>query len=612
MLINTAYFMAVLLIFLRMLTFFIIVPVFFPKGTPNILKIFLAGITSFILMPGIGAINIGTINNNYVLVINCANEVINGLLLGYVTNLCFMAIRMGGQLMDTQIGFSMISMFDPSSSSNVTLIERLLYWMSLILFFIVDGHHMLIRALIEGFKVVGPGKSIIGNNTIMLVINDFIQYFTVGLKIAIPIVLIIVITDITLGLVARTVPALNVMILGLPIKILVGLACFSFALPMLVNTIIHMFNSLPSIYQELYKSAPLMFVLASGEKTEDATPKKKRDARKKGQVAKSKEVPLAITLLAGTLVLVTLGGFIGNNFKMTTQYFLNINVLQEFSYGSLTKVVSIVLLRCAIIILPVLVPIMIMGVMANYIQTGFMLTNEPIIPKLSKLNPLSGFKKIFSMKTVVETIKDLALVTIVGYIGYLFIKDNYSKILNMGNLKVEVIPGAFGSVVVGILYRITLVMIVIAIIDYVYQRYNYNKDLRMTKQEIKEEYRQEEGDPQIKGKIRQKQREMSMRRMMQAVPEATVIITNPTHIAVALKYLEGDTAPTLVAKGADFVAVKIKEIARDKDIPIIENRPLARLIFSEVELDAQIPLSMYQAVAEILALVFKMKKKKRR
>lgn len=616
--INTVYFTAVLLIFLRMLTFFVIVPVFFPNGTPPVMKIFLAGVISFILVPGVSTGNLVNLNSNYALMVAFASEVINGLVLGYVTNLCFSIIRMAGALIDIQMGFSMISLFDPNSQSNETLLEKLLYWTSLMLFFIVDGHHMLIRAMVESFQIVGPGRSLLGSGTIMLVINDFIQFFTIGLKIAIPIVLIILITDITMGLIARTVPQLNVMILGLPVKILVGLTCFSLALPMIANTIVHIFGLLPDIYKAIFHSAtvttsiPLMFVLSSGEKTEEATPKKKRDSKKKGQIPKSKEVPLAVTLMAGTLILAILGGYVGNNLKSAVRYFLTIISKKEMTYGGIFNISSVAILRGGLVILPIIVPIMLMGVAGNFIQTGPMLTGEPLMPKLSKINPISGFKKIFSMRTLVDAIKDITLVSIVGYIGYSYVKENYPDILNMGFLNIVAIPDVFKGLVFGIFFKITIVMIIIAIADYVYQRYNFNKDLRMTKQEIKEEYKQEEGDPQIKSKIRQKQREMGMKRMMQSVPEATVVVTNPTHISVALRYQDGkDEAPTVIAKGTGFIAIKIKEIAKENDIPIIENKPLARLIFNEVEIESPIPVEMYQAVAEILALIFKMKKKKK-
>lgn len=603
--------MAVLLVFIRMLTFFIVIPIFFPKGTPNTMKVMLAGIIAFILMPGIDSAVTLQINSNFDLFIYCFNEIITGLALGYITNIAFSIIRMAGQLMDMQMGFAMISMFDPNSNSNVTLIERLLYWISFIVFFLIDGHHMLINALINSFNVVSLGKTMIFHETIMLTVNAFVQYFAIGLKIAIPIVLIILITDITLGLIARTVPQLNVMVLGLPIKILVGLTCFTLALPILVKGIVHVFDIIPDIYQGIFKAVPLMLIFASEEKTEEATPKKKSDARKKGQVAKSKEISLALTLLTSTIIVATLGGFVGNNLKYTLSYFLGNGFLKEISYDSLTGIAVTVIWRLAITFLPVVVPIMVMGVVANYIQTGFIFTNETIKPKLSKLNPLEGFKKMFSSRTVVELFKDLAIVSVVGYVGYGYVKDNLQNVLTLSTLRVGDIPNGFGKIAIGIFMRVTLVMLIIAIIDFVYQIYMHNKDLKMTKQEIKEEYKQSEGDPQVKSKIKQKQREMATRRMMQQIPDATVVVTNPTHIAVALKYVEGtDSAPKVVAKGTDHVAIKIKEIAKENNVPILENKPLARLIYSEVDIDGDIPISMYQAVAEILALVYKLKKKK--
>jgi flagellar biosynthetic protein FliR/FlhB len=611
MVINTAYFMAVLLVFLRLLTFFIVIPIFFPKGTPNTMKVVLAAVMAFILIPGIELSNLQALNNNFQLFMYCFNEILTGLALGVITNIAFNIIRMAGQLMDMQMGFAMLSMFDPNSNSTTTFIERLLYWMSFIVFFLIDGHHMLIDSLIKSFQAVGLGKTMIFQETITLTVNAFLQYFALGLKIAIPMILIIVLSDITLGLVARTVPQLNIMILGLPVKILVGLTCFIFALPIMIKAMVGIFDAIPDIYQGIFKAVPLMFVFASEEKTEQATPKKKGDARKKGQIAKSKEIALALTLLTSTLIIGTLGGFVGNNIKNTLVYFLNNGFVKEVSYDSLTSLSVIVITRIAIIFLPVVVPIMVMGVVANYLQTGFLFTGETIKPKLSKLNPLNGFKKMFSSRTVVELFKDVAIVSVVGYIGYSYVKDNLNKLFTLGTLRISEIPIGFSKITVGIFMRVTLILIIIALIDYVYQIYMHNKDLKMTKQEIKEEYKQSEGDPHIKSKIKQKQREMAMGRMMQQIPDATVVVTNPTHIAVALKYVEGeDSAPKIVAMGADHVAIKIKEIAKENDVPILENKTLARLIYSELEVDDDIPISMYQTVAEILALVYKLKQKK--
>ncbi len=607
--INIAYFTAIILVFLRMLGFFTVVPIFFPKGFPNTAKIAFTLVIAYILIPGINYAGIN-ITSNYTLIALAVKEIVTGLTLGFLTNLVFFSIRMAGQFIDMQIGFSMISMFDPSTSSNSTLLEHVFYWCSVILFFTIDGHHMLIRALIESFNAVNLGTFILGGESIGLIMDAFIQFFTLGLKIAIPLVLIILITDISLGLIGRTVPQLNLMILGMPIKVLVGLASFVLALPIMFKLMVNGFGDTQELLKSIFKIVPFI-VFASEDKTEEATPKKKSDARKKGQVARSKEVNLAFTLIASTLVLLTLGTYVGTSLKGTLNIFLSNYLIKDINYSDIKSLILIVLWRLAIVILPVVVPIMIFGIVGNFVQVGFMFTQEPIKPQLSKLNPLSGFKRMFSSRTFVEMLKDLIIVGVLGYNAYTFVKDNYVSILQISSLRIGAVPAAFGKLVMSVFTKVTIIMVIIALVDYIYQRYQYNKELKMTKQEIKEEYKQQEGNPEIKSKIKQKQREMASRRMMQAVPDATVVVTNPTHIACALRYEEGkDNAPVLLAKGKDNIAIKIKEIAKENSVPIIENKPLARMIYAEVEIDSEVPADMYQAVAGILAIVYKMKKKK--
>ena len=608
--IDVTYFTAFMFVFIRMISFFGIVNIFFPKGMPNTAKVAFSAIMAFMLLPGInqGAFSV---NNNLQLILIIGSEITTGLTLGFLTNLCFNSIKMAGQIIDTEVGFGMISLFDPTTSSNATFIENLLYWFSIMLFFITDTHHVLITQLIKSFQVVPIGKFILSPKSTTVILEVFIKYFAIGLRIAVPIVFIILITDLTMGLIARTVPQLNVMILGLPIKIVLGLTCLSLALPIIAKEIIANFDGLTHIFKQIYQVIPIAFIFASEDKSEDATPKKKQDARKKGQVAKSKEINLTATLLASTLVIATLGTYTGENLgKFLLDFYTNyLNI--TLSYSSLSQIAVFTLSRIALVLLPFILPIMVFGVLSNLAQTGFLLSGEAIKPTLSKINPLKGFKKMFSMRSVVDLLKNLAMVGIVGYVGYKYIYANFSSLLYMGDIGVPSMLELFKKLIIGIFTQITYVLIVISIIDYIFQRRSYNKELKMSKQEVKEEYKQQEGDPQIKGKIRQKQREMASRRMMSSVPDATVIVTNPTHLAIALKYEEGKSeAPIVVAKGADLVAFRIREIAKDNDIPIIENKPLARLIYKEVELQEEIPAQMYQAIAEILALVFKMKKRK--
>lgn len=603
------YLTALVLVTIRIFCALVAAPVLFPSSTPAMVRVGFTIVIAYILMPGLDYSTASSINNIVPFLFNCVNEAVAGFTLGFIVNLCFACFRFAGNLMDLQIGFGMMSLFDPSTTSNTTLLEHLMYWFSVIIFFLIDGHHMLIKALMESFTVIGVGNFIINADSINIVIMAFIHYFAIGLRIAIPILMVILISDLTMGLIARTVPQLNIMILGLPLKILIGLLSFSLMLPIFMKMIIASFEGLPDIIQGFYKTLPVLLIFAADDKTEEATPKKKSDARKKGQIAKSKEVGLALTLLASTLVLLILGNYAVSGLSSNISEFLNHYITMSLTYDSVQKVAIIAAWRIGIIFLPIVIPIMLLGILANFMQSGALFTKEPLKPDFKKLNPINGFKKMFSMRTTVELFKDLAIVSVVGYIGYNFVKDNYMTIMRAGNESVTAVIREIGSLSVSIFFKITIVMIVIAIIDYVFQRYQYNKDLRMTKQEIKEEYKQEEGDPQIRGKIRQKQREMAMRRMMQEVPKATVVVTNPTHIAVALKYEEGQNAPLVIAKGADIIAIKIKEKASENQVPIIENKPLARMLYNQVEIDEEIPLDMYQAVAEILALVLKIKRK---
>lgn len=605
--IDTLYFTALILVTLRIFCFFTMIPVFFPSGTPATVKVGLTLVMAYILLPGIDYSNINTISNTIPFLYNCINEVVAGLTLGFLVSLCFTAFRIAGNYMDLQMGFSMMSMFDPNSSSNTTLLERLMYWFCMVIFLIVDGHHMLIKSLLDSFATIKLGSFFLAQGSINIIIKAFIMYFSIALKIAIPIMLIILITDLTMSLVARTVPQLNIMILGLPIKILIGLGSLCFALPIFLRVMANYFQAIPDSIKGFYNTLPLLIIFASDDKTEEATPRKKSDARKKGQIPKSKEVALALTLLTSTLVILALGGYVGNQIKSTMIAFINNYLTMSLSYASVQKIAFITIWRLGIIFLPVAVPILIMGVLANFFQTRGLLTSQPLKPDFSKLNPINGFKRMFSIRSVMELLKSLLIITIIGIIGVKFVKDNYLYIITLSSLNFESIAMSISKLTVSIFFRVTMIMIIIAIIDYIFQIFQYNKDLRMSKQEVKEEYKQDEGDPQIKSKIKQKQREMAMRRMMQEVPKATVIVTNPTHIAVALKYEENQDAPVVSAKGLDLVAIRIKKIAKENNIPIVENPPVARLIYKEVDIDREIPVEMYQAVAEILALVYKMR-----
>ncbi len=263
------------------------------------------------------------------------------------------------------------------------------------------------------------------------------------------------------------------------------------------------------------------------------------------------------------------------------------------------------LLQMIIMLAPVLLVGVVIAFLCDYVQVGWKPTGKPLTPKFSKLDPTKGFKKIFSSQSLVELIKSIAKIFLIAYITYSYIKGK-DRLL-FGLLDMPLMQGIrlIGDTVINLGIRISAVYLIIAAADFAYQKFKFNKDMKMTKQEVKEEYKNQEGNPEIKGKIRQRMREASQRRMMQSVPTADVVITNPTHYAVAIKYdSEVAPAPIVLAKGADFLAQRIKEAAKENDIHIVEDKPLARMLYANVEVGAQVPPELYQAVAEVLAFVY--------
>ncbi|MCQ2969363.1 MAG: fused FliR family export protein/FlhB family type III secretion system protein [Clostridium sp.] len=610
--INTSIFLTLTFIFVRLSAFFILFNIIFPSGTPKAMKLFIPMILAFIISGSISGVDVNLLNSNYDLMIYFACEVLTGAILGIVTNILFQILKFSGSWIDLHIGFSMLSLTDATAASTTTATGKLLEYFSLVLFFITDSHHLLIKSLIESFSIVSIGSSIISQESMWNCMQIIIEYFFIGVKIALPIVLVIIITDLCMGLVSRVVPQINVMILGMPVKMIVGLLMITLSIGLIGKVFVSALSYLPSIIRKILTVAPVALIFMSDDKTEEATPKKKSDARKKGQIARSKDVGTALTTIATLLVITAFSGKIVDSFKSIIIYYLGNLSNVELSKSTLKVITKNSFTSFTSTILLVVIPIMIAGIIASLMQSGFLFTAEGLKPSFGKLNPLNGFKNMFSKKSAFDLLKNLVVVSIVTFIGYSYMKDNYRNILQISSLYEGSIGVEIKNIVVGLFTKIVVLLVILAATDYFVQFRFHKKELMMSKQEIKDEYKQAEGDQQVKGRIKQKQREMSRQRMMSAVGDATVVITNPTHIAVAIKYEEsGNNAPKLVAKGADYLAIKIKEKATENNVPIIENKPLARMIYKEVELEREIPHEMYQAVAEILVAIYKMKDKKK-
>jgi len=351
-----------------------------------------------------------------------------------------------------------------------------------------------------------------------------------------------------------------------------------------------------------------------GEKTEKATPKKRRDARKKGQVRRSTEVNTTIcAVIMFALLLIIWPSF---TLQLTNVFY---EFLGEDSISQATRGMSIdelmgILARVMLLLFGAVFPILgvalIAGIVANVLQVGFMFTTDTLKIKLSKINPISGLKQMFSPRKLVDLVKNLAKVIVVGYVAYtdyVVLIDKFPLYVGQDIYTsfVDIMRTAFMMAL-----KMCIAMVFISLADFLYQHWKHEKDLKMTKQEVKDEFKNQEGDPKIKGKIRQKQMQMSAMRMMSKVPEADVVITNPTHYAVALGYEDGISgAPTVLAKGQDYIARKIREVAMEHDIQIVENPPLAQSLFALCEVDDEIPEELYQAVADVLVFVYRQKGK---
>lgn len=361
----------------------------------------------------------------------------------------------------------------------------------------------------------------------------------------------------------------------------------------------------------IFMRKPIYFNLQqfadSGDKTENATPKKRQDLRKKGQVNQSKEIPSILMLLSIFASMRMFGGFVYKEIVATFHFFYqeslssmsfeeNAEIIRLFTYSAL-QIVKISG--------PFLLIAMLMGGIGSVIQVGFMFTLEPLTPKFSKINPFAGLKRMFSVRSLFETVKATLKVAIVIWVAWQSISSELGNMSGLISLDLMSIISYMLNTTLNIALKVTFALLVIAIIDFIFQYRQHEKEIKMSKQEVKEEYKQMEGSPEIRSRIRQKQREISMRRMMQEVPHADVVITNPTHYAVAIQYDPGKgDAPIVLAKGADFLAARIREIAAENHVQLVENKPLAQALYAQVDVGKPVPQELYKAVAEVLAFVY--------
>jgi flagellar biosynthesis protein FlhB len=348
---------------------------------------------------------------------------------------------------------------------------------------------------------------------------------------------------------------------------------------------------------------------SDNEKTEEASDSKREEFRKQGNVPHTRELSTALMLMGVAGLVSLFGGFYQQQFRELFQFTFGDQLVYFVREGNFAEATTLVGTKLFILVFPIVLVGALLGSLSSVIQIGFMSVEDALSPNPDRLNPIEGFKRIFSLRGLVEGLKSLLKVGLIGVVVYTTLENEVNTWPYLQTYSKEQLLVYIGAMITKLFFGIGMVMLVISVGDYFFQWWDLEKKMMMTKEEIKEEVKQREGDPMIKARIRKIQREVANRRMMDKVPKGDVVITNPTHIAVVLKYGDDLPAPQLIAKGGDLIAEKIKELAREHNIPIIENKPLARTIFKTMKLGQVIPRELYVAVAEVLSYVFKLKRK---
>jgi flagellar biosynthesis protein FlhB len=345
------------------------------------------------------------------------------------------------------------------------------------------------------------------------------------------------------------------------------------------------------------------------ERTERATGKRRMEARKRGQVALSREIPSALTLVTVLGVFYFAGARVLDDLmRIFSGFFGQLHTARLRTISDAGALAADLFQSCLLLLIPMVLPLLLAGLAGNLLQIGFEIHAEPLAPKLSKLNPLAGLKRICSLRGLVELAKSIVKIGFIGAIAWSVVSGYRAEFPTLVRRDLGGIWEFTHTAAFWILFYVGLAMIVLAVLDYAYQRWQHEQSLKMTKQEVKDERKQTEGDPQIKARIRSLQRQAAYHRMIAEIPQADVVITNPTHLAVALRFDPAEmAAPRVVAKGADHIAARIREIAREHGVPLVENPPLAQALYKVADPGDTIPVDLYRAVAEVLAYVYRLR-----
>ena len=602
-------FKILLLIMIRVSSFIVVSPVFFPKGINNIFKIIFSFAFSLILFSIIAPDIKITVQNEVQYIFLIFSEVIIGILIGIFVNLLFQLFSGIGSILDCQGGFSSAQIFDPMTNNNSSVIEKFFYWISLSVFIILNGHHYFIRAFIFSYDKIKIGDLNFTSNLLDSFVNTTFIIFRSSFMIIVPIIIVLIFVDVILGIISRIIPKINIIVISFPFKIVVTVGLLIISVKIIFNKFLSLYVDFNDLIFRIFSFAPVLFVF-SDDKTEEPTPQKIKKTREEGNVAKSAFLISAISLV-GIVIIIMMGGFILNEFKNILIHFLRDGVAYNYGPYDVVDIFKSVVFKSLMLIIVPSIVFVVLAIISNIVQTGSLITPKSLKPSFRDLNPISNIKNIFSIKALFDLFRDSIVIAILCYISYKFILDNIEEFFRISNFRIKYSFSSIVPLFMSIFLKIFMIVGVIGIVDFAIEKFRYKKKLKMTKQEVKEEFKQMEGDPEVKAQIKQRAKQIIMQNIMSNVKDSSVIITNPTHISVALRYKQGkDSAPRLVAKGINHMAYRIKEIAQENNVPIVEDKYLARFIYKNVELEEEIPQEIYKAVADILTYIFKLNNKR--
>lgn len=602
-------FKILLLIMIRVSSFIVVSPVFFSKGINNIFKIIFSFAFSLILFSIIAPDIKITVQNEVQYIFLIFSEVIIGILIGIFVNLLFQLFSGIGSILDSQGGFSSAQIFDPMTNNNSSVIEKFFYWISLSVFIILNGHHYFIRAFIFSYDKIKIGDLNFTSNLLDSFVNTTFIIFRSSFMIIVPIIIVLIFVDVILGIISRIIPKINIIVISFPFKIVVTVGLLIISVKIIFNKFLSLYVDFNDLIFRIFSFAPVLFVF-SDDKTEEPTPQKIKKTREEGNVAKSAFLISAISLV-GIVIIIMMGGFILNEFKNILIHFLRDGVAYNYGPYDVVDIFKSVVFKSLMLIIVPSIVFVVLAIISNIVQTGFLITPKSLKPSFRDLNPISNIKNIFSIKALFDLFRDSIVIAILCYISYKFILDNIEEFFRISNFRIKYSFFSIVPLFMSIFLKIFMIVGVIGIVDFAIEKFRYKKKLKMTKQEVKEEFKQMEGDPEVKAQIKQRAKQIIMQNIMSNVKDSSVIITNPTHISVALRYKQGkDSAPRLVAKGINHMAYRIKEIAQENNVPIVEDKYLARFIYKNVELEEEIPQEIYKAVADILTYIFKLNNKR--